>query len=136
MHQIVTTYPDERGHLFEIFRDCDWAPKMAYTVLTRPGYGRDAEQWHYHRQKIETFVCLAGEMHLAVKSLHVIHVYHLIAGDGILVTVETGERHSAMNLSAGNGVLLVLCDQHYHPVDELREEMTNWSWAEWAKSRP
>jgi len=135
MHKLVTVYEDERGHLFEIFRKYEWAPKMAYTVLTHPGYGRDENRWHYHREKTETFVCLSGEICLAVKRAGGIRVYTLTAGDGCFVEVGLRERHSVMNMSDSDAVLLVLCDQYYHPADELREDMDDWSWGAWAESQ-
>ena len=134
MHAKV--HKDDRGHLFELFRVCEWAPRMAYTVLTHPGYGRDVYAWHKHNRKSEVFVCLYGDILVATSLDGVeVDVHELSSGDGIFISVSPGELHSVINVSAKDAVLAVFCDDYYDPADELREPMDSWEWCLWANKR-
>lgn len=126
--KLLRIYRDERGHLFEAFRG---SVAMAYVVQTEPGHGRDLDRWHVHAHKAETFIPVAGRMHLAVKQGRDVTVYALNADHPRAVTVMPGEGHSVANLGEEPATLLVVCDSLYDPSDEGREPMENWSWDPW-----
>jgi dTDP-4-dehydrorhamnose 3,5-epimerase len=59
--------PDERGWLMEILRrdETDLLPKFGqvYVSATYPGV---VKAWHYHKQQVDNFVCVAGMVKLVL----------------------------------------------------------------------
>ena len=63
----LRTIPDERGWLMEILRsdETELYTKFgqAYVSATYPGV---VKAWHYHRQQVDNFACLAGMIKLVL----------------------------------------------------------------------
>ena len=59
--------PDERGFLMEILRadDADFFTKFGqvYISATYPGV---VKAWHYHREQVDNFACIAGMVKLVL----------------------------------------------------------------------
>jgi dTDP-4-dehydrorhamnose 3,5-epimerase-like enzyme len=127
--RLIQIFKDPRGHLFEAFRQHTTPVAMAYVVQTEPGYGRDLQTWHVHKEKAETFVCVAGAIMLAVRySDSDLAVYTLTDNHPKAITVRRGEFHSVFNHSDKPATLLVLCDNLYDPEDEGRVPMAEFQW--------
>jgi dTDP-4-dehydrorhamnose 3,5-epimerase-like enzyme len=134
MIEITQTHKDERGYLFELFHDRRKEYGYGYVVMTRPGFGRDVKDWHFHDAKSEIFVCVSGSMVVATmdERTGTVDVHRLTAGDGVFVPIAAGLRHSVLNNSSDDAVLLAMCDRKYDSKDEHREKMTSdWSWDLW-----
>jgi dTDP-4-dehydrorhamnose 3,5-epimerase-like enzyme len=130
-------FPDERGVLFELFRNPESNVAMAYVITINPGHGRAIDEWHYHNLKTETFFCVKGLVRLAVEKEGNVEHCILFCCDGGMqhgVVVEPGEGHSVFNPSDEEAVVIALCDRIYDPKDELRKPMDNWQWKKYLNS--
>ena len=65
--KVLRPIPDERGWLMEILRrdETDLLPKFGqvYVSATYPGV---VKAWHYHREQVDNFVCIAGMVKLVL----------------------------------------------------------------------
>jgi len=124
----IKKFEDERGYLFEVFRDTELSIVMAYCVYTLPGEARDADLWHRHYTKSEYFIPISGVVSLAIDDSWGVLVHALDADRPRIVPVPPNCLHSLKNTGSEPAITLVLCDNYYNPSDEIRTPFEDWSW--------
>jgi dTDP-4-dehydrorhamnose 3,5-epimerase len=124
--------PDERGFLMEILRadDAELFTKFGqvYVSATYPGV---VKAWHYHKQQVDNFVCVAGMVKLVLVDTRpesptngAINEFFLGTQNPMLVQVPNLVYHGWKCIS--NEVSLVVNvptePYHYEEPDEYRIE--------------
>lgn len=121
---------DERGWLMEVLRK-DWSDvfpgfAQAYVSLNHPGVIR---AWHYHKQQVDVFVCLAGMIKVPLYdardgSATKGHIDEYFLGDDnpLAIVIPPGVYHGYKTIGTKPSLLLNFPNQLYdreHP-DEFR----------------
>ncbi len=138
-------HQDSRGFLVETLRADDPGVegsrfRMSYTSFTNPGQYRDIDRWHVHRVQSDRFICLLGEMTLALldgrKGSRTEGLLDVVRLSGVsaahptspsarnfttyLIQVPPGVLHSLGNLSSEPFLYQNYPTELYNPSDEGR----------------
>jgi len=124
--------PDERGWLMEILR-CDDAAVFSkfgqvYVSATYPGV---VKAWHYHRQQVDYFACVAGMVKLVLldtrddsPSKGAVNEFFLGAQNPTLVRVPNLVYHGWKNIGSEVSLVVNVPSEpyRYDDPDEFRVE--------------
>jgi dTDP-4-dehydrorhamnose 3,5-epimerase len=124
--------PDERGWLMEILRgdETDLLPKFGqvYVSATNPGV---VKGWHYHKQQIDNFACVAGMVKLVLidtrddsPTRDVVNEFFIGTQNPLLVQVPCLVYHGWKCISAESSLVVNVPTEPYHhdSPDEYRLE--------------
>jgi dTDP-4-dehydrorhamnose 3,5-epimerase len=137
----LVSWPDDRGHFAEIFRDEEdvargFAVRQTSITMTRPG---TIKAFHYHLEQSDIFVPVAGHIRIALvdfraesptfglaNSIFCGHLY-LKA-----VRIPKGVAHGYEVLGGEDMTMVYYTDCHYNPKDEYRARFDDpaigWTW--------
>ena len=117
--------PDERGFLMEILRadDAELYTKFGqvYVSATYPGV---VKAWHYHRQQVDNFVCVAGMVKLVLVDTRessptngAINEFFLGTQNPTLVQVPNLVYHGWKCISPEMSLVVNVPNEPYHYAD-------------------
>lgn len=137
----LQSWPDDRGHFAEIFRDHedvakDFVIRQTSLTMTRPG---TIKAFHYHRNQDDIFVPLIGEIRVALVDFRTASPTYgfansIFCGERYLkaVRIPRGVAHGYEVLGSREMTMVYYTDQHYDPKDELRSAFDDpaigWTW--------
>lgn len=137
----LTSWPDDRGHFTEIFRDTeevarDFRVLQTSVTMTRP---TTIKAFHYHLKQDDIFVPLVGTIRISLVDFRVASPTYGLAnsifcGELYLkaVRIPKGIAHGYEVLGAKDMVMVYYTDQHYDPKDEFRaafdDPAIGWKW--------
>lgn len=127
--KFLASWPDDRGHFAEIFRDSEavargFAVKQTSLTMTRPG---TIKAFHYHLEQDDIFCPVAGTIRIALVDFREDSPTFGIAnsifcGDRYLkaVRIPAGVAHGYEVLGSAEMTMVYWTNQHYNPKDEFR----------------
>ena len=137
----LVSWPDDRGHFAEIFRDNedvakDFEVKQTSLTMTRPG---TIKAFHYHEFQDDIFVPLVGALRITLvdfrESSPTFGVANSIfCGERYLkaVRIPCGVAHGYEVLGSQEMLMVYYTNQHYNPADEHRfahdDPKIGWEW--------
>jgi dTDP-4-dehydrorhamnose 3,5-epimerase len=134
--------PDERGFLMEVMRSDDDFFKgfgQAYISATYPGV---VKAWHFHRQQIDNFACIAGMVKLVLidqrpdsPTTGVVNEFFLGSLNPTLVQVPNLVHHGWKCISTDVSLVLNVPTElyRYEDPDEFRVEPHGTLPYDWAR---
>ena len=128
--KVLRAIPDERGWLMEILRrdETDLLPVFGqvYVSATYPGV---VKGWHYHKNQVDNFACVAGMVKLVLvdtredsPTRHVVNEFFIGSQNPMLVQVPSLVYHGWKCISAEPSLVVNVPSEPYdreHP-DEYR----------------
>jgi dTDP-4-dehydrorhamnose 3,5-epimerase len=130
--KLLRVIPDERGWLMEILRadDPEFFTKFgqAYVSATYPGV---VKAWHYHRQQVDHFACVAGMVKLVLIDTRagsptngVINEFFIGMQNPMLVQVPNLVYHGWKSVSTETAIVVNVPTEPYNYTepDEYRLE--------------
>ncbi len=137
----LTSWPDDRGHFAEIFRDGedvakDFAIRQSSITMTRAS---TIKAFHYHAEQSDIFVPVVGHIRIALVDFRVDSPTFGVANSifcGHLylkaVRIPKGVAHGYEVLGSEDMTMVYYTDQHYNPKDEFRarydDPAIGWTW--------
>lgn len=135
--------PDERGWLLEILRSDE--PELftgfgqVYVSATYPGV---VKAWHYHKQQVDNFACIAGMVKLVLVDTRpdsptngAINEFFIGAQNPMLVQVPNLVYHGWKGISAETALVVNVPNEpyRYDQPDEFRLEPHHTLPYDWAR---
>lgn len=137
----LTSWPDDRGHFTEIFRDHEdvvagFEVKQTSLTMTRPG---TIKAFHFHEFQDDVFVPLVGTIRISLVDFRTASPTYGLAnsifcGDRYLkaVRIPKGVAHGYEVLGDTEMTMVYYTNQHYNPKDEHRfahdDPRIGWTW--------
>ncbi len=137
----LASWPDDRGHFAEIFRDQEdvargFTVKQTSVTMTRAA---TIKAFHYHQEQSDIFVPVVGHIRITLVDFRVesptfgfgnsIFCGHLYLK---AVRIPKGIAHGYEVLGNEDMTMVYYTDQHYNPKDEFRarydDPAIGWTW--------
>lgn len=111
---------DERGYLVPLWSQKNASPQYAYYSVTFAGQARDSDKWHIHKDHIDRFVVVHGNLLFALSDGKTTILVALSGRDPKMLIVPPGVYHCLINRWDKDAMILNLPSQIYDPSDEGR----------------
>ena len=137
----LVSWPDDRGHFAEIFRDNEDVVRgfdvlQTSVTMTRAG---TIKAFHYHNLQDDIFVPLVGTIRIALVDFRLDSpsfglANSIFCGEHYLkaVRIPKGLAHGYEVLGSQDMVMVYYTNQHYNPADEHRfaydDPEIGWTW--------
>ena len=137
----LKSWPDDRGHFAEIFRDDqplleDFVIRQSSVTMTRPGA---IKAFHHHEHQSDIFVPVVGEVRIALVDFRAESptfgwANSIFCGARYLkaVRIPKGVAHGYEVLGHDEMTMVYYTDRHYDPSDEHRcahdDPAIGWTW--------